>query len=436
MVFVLLGTLNAWTANYFASDAYSEHPDDLSWKIKGSAACFSRTNVCTSPSCLSTAVRNDCPFDGRQAALDLASSLILFAFLGAFAVVERRMATVLDLAAQTAEDYSVAVLDPGPGDTDPEEWRTFFSQWGHVTYVTVAVGNGTLLNALAKRRRLTKLIGMERRGSSVAFGPGFAKDIGVNVAWGARTAAKHVSDAFNGRAEDSTPQAPSADTIDRSGGCVPRRVLSRSELFSHASPPYQQVHARPDHRRATARCARQASRQRQGVFVLLREGRSQGRQRRHPGGGHARHVGGRFAVAFKHPVPAAAAAGGPPAAVVLGGLQQRLHGHVPGDRQRARQEPQAVHRGVLGADLQDPRDVHVAPLLYAQLLGARARAVRERLGAFAAAVLAAVAVAALRPAPPPHPCTSGRYGPKGRPRWCGSSSRSSTRPASGRASRR
>lgn len=44
------------------------------------------------------------------------------------------------------------VSSPDPLADDPDRWRRLFAQFGHVSYVTVARGNGNLLRALAERR--------------------------------------------------------------------------------------------------------------------------------------------------------------------------------------------------------------------------------------------------------------------------------------------
>jgi hypothetical protein len=44
------------------------------------------------------------------------------------------------------------VTDPGPNDRDPEEWYTFFSQFGEVASITIALDNGSLLNSLVDHR--------------------------------------------------------------------------------------------------------------------------------------------------------------------------------------------------------------------------------------------------------------------------------------------
>ena len=58
------------------------------------------------------------------------------------------------------KDYSVMVDDPEPNAIDANIWREFFSQFGHVTFVTVAKDNGPLLKVLAERRAIMREIMM------------------------------------------------------------------------------------------------------------------------------------------------------------------------------------------------------------------------------------------------------------------------------------
>jgi hypothetical protein len=53
---------------------------------------------------------------------------------------------------QTAQDYSVEVLDPEADAHDPDEWYEFFSHFGEVASISVALDNGDLLRALAESR--------------------------------------------------------------------------------------------------------------------------------------------------------------------------------------------------------------------------------------------------------------------------------------------
>jgi hypothetical protein len=52
----------------------------------------------------------------------------------------------------------VIVDDPGPEDNDAELWSSFFGQFGHVTFVTIAKDNGPLLKAMAARRAVMREI--------------------------------------------------------------------------------------------------------------------------------------------------------------------------------------------------------------------------------------------------------------------------------------
>ncbi|CAN0563487.1 unnamed protein product, partial [Ectocarpus sp. 12 AP-2014] len=49
----------------------------------------------------------------------------------------------------SAQPYTVKVSSPDPLADDPDRWRRLFAQFGHVSYVTVARGNGSLLRAMA-----------------------------------------------------------------------------------------------------------------------------------------------------------------------------------------------------------------------------------------------------------------------------------------------
>jgi hypothetical protein len=62
---------------------------------------------------------------------------------------------------QTAQDYAIVVDDPEEDDMDPDEWRDFFQQFGHVTFVTIAVSNGELLKMLVEKRLLENEIAMD-----------------------------------------------------------------------------------------------------------------------------------------------------------------------------------------------------------------------------------------------------------------------------------
>ena len=53
---------------------------------------------------------------------------------------------------------SIIVNDPTADVVDPDKWEAFFRQFGHVTFVTVAVDNGKLLKAMLQRRAIMRQI--------------------------------------------------------------------------------------------------------------------------------------------------------------------------------------------------------------------------------------------------------------------------------------
>eukprot|EP00547_Thalassionema_nitzschioides_P018175 CAMPEP_0194240440 /NCGR_PEP_ID=MMETSP0158-20130606/6609_1 /TAXON_ID=33649 /ORGANISM="Thalassionema nitzschioides, Strain L26-B" /LENGTH=936 /DNA_ID=CAMNT_0038975135 /DNA_START=42 /DNA_END=2852 /DNA_ORIENTATION=+ len=70
-----------------------------------------------------------------------------------FIIIKRREVQY-DEAQQTSTDYSIAVENPPKDAHDAEQWRKFFSQFGHVTCCTVAIDNEDLVKALMERRLL------------------------------------------------------------------------------------------------------------------------------------------------------------------------------------------------------------------------------------------------------------------------------------------
>ena len=64
----------------------------------------------------------------------------------------------LDNASLTTTDYAVIVENPPKDARDPDEWKTFFDQFGQVASVTVALDNEELLRALLHRRILMLML--------------------------------------------------------------------------------------------------------------------------------------------------------------------------------------------------------------------------------------------------------------------------------------
>jgi hypothetical protein len=164
VVFMVLGFINIYTMRYFASPAYNPTPELLKWNEIGSAACLKRPKICLNFECTETHHRNDCPLQFHQGILDMFTCACLFLFLFIITYVQLRLAEDMDVAEQTAQDYSILVDDPEGEDDDPEEWRHFFGQYGKVSIVTIAVANGELMLALAKKRNIKFQIVMEQAG--------------------------------------------------------------------------------------------------------------------------------------------------------------------------------------------------------------------------------------------------------------------------------
>ena len=107
------------------------------------------------------ALKTACSMDFKLANWDMA--MLLFLIIGLFGLskVQNKIVEEADEAEQTAQDYSIMVQDPDANATSPDEWQQFFSQFGHVSYVTVAIDNGELVRKLAERRLVSRMIAFE-----------------------------------------------------------------------------------------------------------------------------------------------------------------------------------------------------------------------------------------------------------------------------------
>lgn len=67
------------------------------------------------------------------------------------------------LARITTTDYSIVVENPPPDAYDPDEWQSFFSQFGDkkVTCVTIALNNDQMLRKLIARREARNLLELQ-----------------------------------------------------------------------------------------------------------------------------------------------------------------------------------------------------------------------------------------------------------------------------------
>ncbi|KAG5181949.1 hypothetical protein JKP88DRAFT_349056 [Tribonema minus] len=127
--------------------------------------------VCTAAVCLN--VKQNTATD--VGLLDYFTIPFLFLFGVVMHMYHKKEAKSIDLGAQTAQDYSIRVEDPDKDATNPDEWREFFQQFGHVTYVTVALDNGTLLESLVKKRTIMHKLELEVGGT----GPEYERAVDV-----------------------------------------------------------------------------------------------------------------------------------------------------------------------------------------------------------------------------------------------------------------
>jgi hypothetical protein len=164
-------SLCCFARRYYDSDEFSANQPSLpNFSIlHGTGVCDQHEAACTVPeedggcTCTTTggdvttiegdgcSFTNDCAFRIEQGYSDLAIAGCFLLFNVYMGWSHGKIATKADEAEQTAQDYSLMVNDPDPDATDPDEWKKFFSQFGHVSYVSVAINNATLMKELANR---------------------------------------------------------------------------------------------------------------------------------------------------------------------------------------------------------------------------------------------------------------------------------------------
>jgi hypothetical protein len=101
-------------------------------------------------------VKNTCLIDAKNGYLTLGAAGLFSVVIMLFGIFVDMSEEAMDEAVQTAQDYSVVVLDPPKDATNCDEWKEFFEQFGPVAAVTVAINNKKLLTALGHERSLRK----------------------------------------------------------------------------------------------------------------------------------------------------------------------------------------------------------------------------------------------------------------------------------------
>jgi hypothetical protein len=122
---VLMTLINIPRMHYYESDAY-RLPDSQPFPffLYGTAVCTATEEVVvvTADGRTQTETRNLCPYMKMQGLLGLTTILIAVVFVLIFRLHMNAIVTKLDTSKQTAQDYTVAVHDPDPDATDPDEW--------------------------------------------------------------------------------------------------------------------------------------------------------------------------------------------------------------------------------------------------------------------------------------------------------------------------
>ena len=141
--------------SYFVSQEYSDGQDGIWIYLRGSAVCTRKQTVMAwDPTLLVhvMATRNLCELTRTQGILTLCAVLACALLMVLFWVWMGGKVERMDNGMQSAQDYSVVVHDPDLDAKDPDEWYKYFSQFGMVASITIALDNGKFLDALVNRR--------------------------------------------------------------------------------------------------------------------------------------------------------------------------------------------------------------------------------------------------------------------------------------------
>jgi hypothetical protein len=88
----------------------------------------------------------------HQGASDIACCIVIVVFAVVARYIERASVEAIDVSQQTAQDYSVCITNPPANAVKPDEYYDFFSQFGEVVLITVALNNGELIKKIADRK--------------------------------------------------------------------------------------------------------------------------------------------------------------------------------------------------------------------------------------------------------------------------------------------
>ncbi|KAI2497599.1 Calcium-activated chloride channel [Fragilaria crotonensis] len=183
----LAGLLNIPNFIYFSGPEYSNSQPGIPDLLKGSAICtvkqwvpcegcqtknFDRHRFATAvsvqnetgiftPVNATFALKNDCADIALEQGM-INYGTLLFIIFGIMVInfYQRRKEIEFDEDEQTAQDYSIRIMNPPKDAVDPAEWRAFFKDAfdAHATVVTIALDNDPLIRALRERRECLRKI--------------------------------------------------------------------------------------------------------------------------------------------------------------------------------------------------------------------------------------------------------------------------------------
>lgn len=178
VLMLVCGIINIPAIMYYASDEYNNNSTlDYSLALRGSAVCNSTAWVvctdCTKDQWAADLTRfaiaeyggnetflvkrNLCAGASEKIGyINFVTAIVVIVAVGIFSLYLNAREVRFDEDKATTTDYSVVVHNPPPDAIDPEEWRSFFSQFAtdgdQVTVVTVALNNQVMVRKLVIRR--------------------------------------------------------------------------------------------------------------------------------------------------------------------------------------------------------------------------------------------------------------------------------------------
>jgi hypothetical protein len=160
---MLMTLVNIPSMYIYDSEKYRQPEAEYPFFLHGSAVCTATKEVQVEnpDGTILTETRNLCPYLSIQGYLGLGSTIFAAVFVLIFRWRMHYTVNKLDTGKQTAQDYSVIVHDPDADANDPNEWYEYFSMFGEVASITIALKNGPLLCALAERRFIKLMVQYE-----------------------------------------------------------------------------------------------------------------------------------------------------------------------------------------------------------------------------------------------------------------------------------